>query len=127
MGSNINGNLTVQSHKEYNEVVFKIFLICNGVPVTTSESGSTITLKTESDNTIRFCLPLGRIAPGKYTMKMLLCIRNDHGGREYLDVIMDSYCFEIIAPDGFQDNQKWITKYNGYIVGEPIDIISEGR
>lgn len=124
LNERISGELTVNSKLEYDKCVLKIFLICNGVPIMTSESGSVITLKQTDDNQIQFRLALGNLAPGKYNIKLVLGQRNEFGGIDYLDVLMDCYIFEIAVPDNFHDNQKWDTRYNGYVIGEQIEIMN---
>ena len=118
----IKGELFVQSKQEYRSCVLKMFLICNGVAAMTSESEPVIMLEKKEDNRIGFQLDLGNLAPARYSIKMLLCQRDGRGGTAYLDVLMDSYVFEIIEPEGFHENQKWSVQYNGYLVGSTLKV-----
>lgn len=126
-GTTIRGALTVKSMANYRNCVLKIFLLHNGLPVMTSESRATIELEPIGENVLSFGLSLGALAPGKYSVKILLCQRDGTGGRAYLDVIMNSYIFEVIEPEGFHENQKWIIRHNGYIVGDTIEVVQEHR
>jgi len=121
-GTAIEGKLFVKSEQEYQNCVLKMFLICNGVAAMTSESDPVIVLKEKSDNVIGFHLDLVNLAPARYSIKMLLCQRDGMGGTAYLDVLMDSYVFEIFEPAGFHENQKWSVQYNGYLVGSTLKV-----
>lgn len=126
---NLNGKikafLTVWSRDTISDCILRIMLIQNGVTITTLEADSIIALNGETDNVIGFEIDLDRLAPAKYTTKIVLCRRNGFGGIEYLDVLMDSYMFEIIEPNDFQNNQKWSLRYNGFVLGKPIKIIEQ--
>ena len=121
-GSNISCTLYVNCKEEYRDCVLKIILICNGVPAMTSESEPVIHLFPGAGNHIQFNLQLGALAPAQYSMKMLLCQRDNIGGIRYIDVITDCYFFEIVEPENFHDNQKWVVQYNGYLVGNTIAV-----
>ena len=124
-GSVMIGKLIVNSKKRYEDCVLKIFFLHNGVPVMTSESSADIVLSPNDNTSICFRLPLGALAPSKYTLKMLLCQRDGRGGRSYLDVLADSYCLEVVEPENFHENQRWVVQYNGYLVGDAISIYQE--
>ena len=114
--------MTIWSAKNYDDCILRFFLIQNGVAVTTMETGTRISLISNQDSQFDLEMDLDRLAPARYTVKLVLCRRNDVGGIEYLDVIMDSYMFDIVEPEGFQDNHKWSLKYNGYLIGKSIKV-----
>lgn len=124
-GDKLRGWLTIHGYKACSDCVFKIFLLHNGLAITTMETPPIIEIETGKDVRINFEINLDRLAPAKYTMKLVLCKRNGVGGTNYLDVLMNSYMFEIVEPESFHENQKWSLKNNGYLVGEDIRIITE--
>ena len=122
----ISGTITFESRKVFNDCVLKLFLSCNGVPVTTFETKNKLNFE-YGETAIQFEANLYKLAPAKYTVKLVLCNRNNLGGIDYLDVLMDSYIFDITAPHGFLDNQEWNVIYNGYIVGDDLTITEISR
>jgi len=114
--------LTVKSLNKYENCILKVFFLHDEQAVTTMESKPQICLE-EGINTIRVRLNLDRLAPTRYTLKMLLCLRNDMGSVQYLDVINDSYMFDIVESDDFQSNQKWSLRYNGFITSPNIELL----
>lgn len=125
-GDKLNCRLNVYSEDSFENVVLSVVFKTNGVPVLTTETAPIIRLKANSINKIHFQLDLLNLVPGKYNIKMMLSIRNGQGGIRYLDVLMETYMFEIKMSDGFRDNFTWNVNYNGYFLGEPIKILSMG-
>lgn len=127
LNTKLSGILTVFSEKTYSDANLKLFLNHNGICVTSAETGTIIPLNEGCDNQIQFEYDLTGLAPAQYTMKIVLSRRNGMGGTEYLDVLMDSYMFEIIEPENFHENQKWSVRYNGYLIGRDIKVTSSGE
>ncbi len=123
MNSQLKGVLTATCKENFEDVVLKIFLLHNQVAITTVESPAKIKMYKDKASKIQFTVDLDRLAPAQYTIKLLLCRRNGVGGITYLDVLMNSYIFEITEPENFQNNQKWSVRYNGYLTGKSIDIV----
>lgn len=121
VGSIIRGKLTVTSNEIFNDVIFTVIIKSGGVPVMTTESEPIIHLN-KNDNIVDFEISLGFLAPGKYNLKLILCRRNGEGGVSYLDVLMDSYAFDIVAQQGFRKNFGWNPKNNGYFIGDKIKL-----
>ena len=121
-GDVIEGKLYIKSNNDYRNCVLKIFLICNGIAAMTSESSPVLHISQEGINVLSFKFFLDNLAPAKYSMKILLCQRDSVAGTVYLDVLENSYIFEVVEPQGFHDNQKWSIRYNGYIVGRTIEV-----
>ena len=122
-GDSIKGELFVNCKEDINDAVLSLFLINSGVPVMTSDSDPVICLRSNGISKVKFKLNLERLVPGKYTLKLVLSRRNNDGGVMYLDVLADSYSFEIVATPNFRDNFKWIVNYNGFIFGEKIELL----
>ncbi|MDO4413678.1 MAG: polysaccharide ABC transporter ATP-binding protein [Erysipelotrichaceae bacterium] len=120
-GSKLEADLFVKSDQAYHDVILKVFFRHDEQAITTMESKPVIHL-INGENKIHMTLDLDRLAPARYTLKLVLCLRNEMGGVQYLDVINDSYLFDIIESENFQSNQKWSLKYNGFLIGKPIDI-----
>ena len=123
LGSKVNWTLLVKCKEKYSNCVLKVFFLHNGVPITTMESNEQFSLD-KAENTIRFQVDLDGLAPSKYTTKLLLCMRNEFGGVQYLDVLMDCYIFEIVEPEDFHNCQKWNTTFNGFLMGRPLRIMN---
>ena len=123
LGSKVNWTLLVKCKEQYSNCVLKVFFLHNGVPITTMESKEQFSLD-KTENTIRFQVDLDGLAPSKYTTKLLLCMRNEFGGVQYLDVLMDCYMFEIVEPEDFHNSQKWNTTFNGFLIGKPLRIMN---
>lgn len=127
VGSTVKGQLIIESAKDYSNVNLTFVLINSGVPVMTMETGTNLNIKRFKDNSVFFEFDLERLVPSKYTLKIILSQKNNDGGVLYLDVLMDSYAFEIIPYDGFYNNRRWNTNYTGYFYGKPIRIIGENN
>jgi len=125
LNSLMSGKLYVHSKHEYDDVNLEIFLLHNGVCVTSFESGTTIRLKKNGVSCIPFQVSLDRLAPAKYTVKLVLSRRNGLGVTQYLDAIMQCYYFEIVEPDNFHGNQNWSISNNGFLLGDDILIGEE--
>lgn len=122
INSTMHGKLFVSCQDHRKNVILKMFLLHNESAVTTMETDSVITLLRNETVEVDFSMDLSRLAPTQYTIKMALCERNEFGGVTYLDVLMNSYIFDIYAPEGFQDNQKWSVQYNGVMLGSKIQL-----
>ena len=122
-GDHIKGQIGIIGKKDIRNVIFTIILKNNGVPVLTSETEPKIELVKEKKTTVGFQLNLLNLAPGKYNMKLMLSIRNGEGGVEYLDVLMDTYFFEIKIPKNFRNGFSWNSNYNGFFVGNKIELL----
>lgn len=123
IGEKLSGKLSVYGKDSFNDVMLKIFLLHNGLAVTTMESPARIRIKKNETNEIPFEIDLDKLAPAQYTMKLVLCRRNSVGGAEYLDVLNDSYMLKIVEPEGFHSNQKWSIQNNGYLIGSDITLL----
>ncbi len=123
-GSKMKGNLFVRAKKDLSKVILSFVLINNGVPVMTTETGTVICLESIKENCISFEMDLDKLVPSKYTLKIILSQKNNDGGILYLDVLMDSYAFEIIPYVGFYNNRKWNTNYTGFFCGNPVRVLS---
>ena len=124
LNSMMRGVLTVFSEETFSDVNLKLFLNHNGICVTSAETGTIIPLRKGVRNHIQFEYYLIGLAPTQYTMKIVLSRRNGVGGTEYLDVLMDSFMFEIVEPENFHENQKWSIQYNGYLIGQDIKVVA---
>lgn len=123
MGEYFKASITISSNKDIDDAILSIFLINGGVPVTTVETDPIVHLLKNKSVKFTFQFTLGKLVPGKYTIKFVLSQRNGEGGVEYLDVIMDSYFFEIIAPENFRGNFRWKTNTNGYVFGDKVELL----
>lgn len=121
-GEIIKGVLTIQSFKSFKNAILKVFLLYNGVPITTMETEPIIESEGDQTKKIGIEIDLNHLAPARYTMKLVLCIRNNLGNAQYIDVLSDCYMFEIVEPENFHDNQKWSIKDNGYLIGNIMNI-----
>ena len=123
VGETIEGKIKINAIKDVYNANISLVVMNNGVPVMTSETGTVIRLNESKDNWIAFEFDLEQLAPSKYNLKIILSQKNDNGGVFYLDVLLDSYSFEIVPCEGFYNNRKWNTKYTGFFYGNPIRII----
>ena len=122
-GDEVAGEIFISCKKEINDAVLGFCLINNGIIVMTSESQAEIHLKKEETVRVPFKFSLERMVPGKYTLKIVLSQRNNEGGITYLDVLMDSYAFEIVSVDNFRNNLKWNVNYHGFFYGSGIKLL----
>jgi len=116
------GVLYTSSDEKYDDANLKLCLINNGVCVVSYETGSIVSLDKNKTVEIPFSISLKGLAPANYTLKMVLSRRNGVGGTQYLDVLLEGYRFEVVEPNNFHENQKWNIQYNGYFIGENINI-----
>lgn len=123
MGEYFKASITISSNKDIDDAILSVFLINGGVPVTTVETDPIVHLLKNKSVKFSFQFTLGKLVPGKYTLKFVLSQRNGEGGVEYLDVIMDSYFFEIIAPENFRGNFRWKINTNGYVFGDKVELL----
>lgn len=123
VGDVVKGCISIVATEIFENVNLSFVIINSGVPVMTSETGTVLRLEKDIVNDIKFELELEKLVPSKYTLKIILSEKNNNGGVFYLDVLMDSYSFEIIPYEGFYNNRKWNTNYTGYYCGNPIRIM----
>lgn len=124
LGSKLRGKITISSKKDYEDVILSIFMTNNGVPVTTYQTDDCIVLSKDKKNVIEFELDLGRLVPSKYTTKLVLMQSDGIGNLVYLDVLMDSYGFEIVDNGGILKHLNWVVMYNGYVYNDNIKLLS---
>lgn len=124
-GAKIKGSLLVSSTADFSHVNISFVIINSGVPVMTSETGTIIHLEKRMDNRILFEIDLDKLVPSKYSLKIIISQKNNSGGIFYLDVLMDSYAFEVIPSENFYNNRKWNIDYTGYFLGNPIRLLVE--
>ena len=123
MNSCIKAHLSVESSVNVDDAILGVFLVHQGIAVTCSKSPSVIRLRKNETVDFSFMIDLERLAPGNYTVKLVLSRQNELGGAEYLDVVMDGYMFEIVQPEGYMNNMKWNIRNHGYLTGREIEII----
>ena len=123
VGDSIKGKMFIDSSKDLEKVNISFVLINAGVPVMTSETDCVLSIKKGKNNSIRFEIDLEKLVPSTYSLKIILSQKNNDGGVFYLDVLMDSYSFEIIPFEGFYHNRKWNTNYTGYFCGDPVKVL----
>ena len=123
VGDSIKGKMFIDSSKDLENVNISFVLINAGVPVMTSETDCVLSIKKGKNNSIRFEIDLEKLVPSMYTLKIILSQKNDDGGVYHIDVLLDSYAFEIIPHEGFFHNRKWNTNYAGYFCGRPVKIL----
>ena len=123
VGDSIKGKMFIDSSKDLENVNISFVLINAGVPVMTSETDCVLSIKKGKNNSIRFEIDLEKLVPSMYTLKIILSQKNDDGGVYHIDVLLDSYAFEIIPHEGFFHNRKWNTNYTGYFCGSPVKIL----
>ena len=116
--------LNIASNISVNNAIISVVFKSNGIPVMTVETDPVIRLTENKESMIKFQLSTSNLAPGKYNLKMMLSVRNGQGGVSYLDVLMDTYIFEIKVPENFRNGFTWNTNYNGFFVGNHIKVIS---
>ena len=121
VGDLLDAQIIVESQEDYQNCILKIFILYEERAVTTMETSPVIYLNGKT--TIKIRIDLDRIAPATYSMKMVLCQRNELGGVVYLDVIPNCYMFDVIEPENFQDNQKWNVRNNGFFIGKMIQVL----
>lgn len=114
------GSISIRSSEEVCNASLEWMFITNGVTAGTVGTEANIHLVKDKETEYRFEVDLSQFAPAKYNIKMVLSHRNKVGGIEYLDVIMDTYSFQIEEPLGFHDNIKWSIQYNGFNVGKEM-------
>ena len=117
MNSKISASLKVYSPVSAKNVILSVCLYNMGVAVTTMRSNPVIELQAEKTTDIEFEIDLSRLAPGRYTTRLVLSQMNELGQAQYYDVLGDSYSFEITQPNGFMHNHKWNVSYHGFITG----------
>lgn len=122
-GSKITGSICIDSTDDFYNVNLSFVIINGGVPIMTSETGTILHLSKNQNNIVNFELDLDKIVPSKYILKIILSQKNNDGGVYYLDVLMNSYSFEIIPNEGFYNNRKWNINYTGYYYGNPIRVV----
>ncbi len=122
MNSKLRGKLIVSCKKDYSDVLIGFFILHQGVPITSMKTNPCVILTTGKQKEISFEIDLSRIAPGRFTMKLILSRQNEYGAAEYLDVLANCYSFEILQPQGFMHNQKWSIQYNGYLTSATVHL-----
>lgn len=123
MNSKMRGKLKVICNKDVANVILGIFFHYHNVAVTSMKSDAKISLKKDSYVDVPFEVDLDRLAPGKYTTKIVLSLQNDLGNAEYLDTITHSYAFEIIQSMGYMNNLRWNIQLNGYLTGAKVKLL----
>ena len=126
MNSKLSANLAVRCKEEYHDVIIKAILSHNDITVATMESPPEVCLFSDREASVSFVMDLSSLAPSDYSIKFILFRRNNMGGVTYLDVLENCYYFKINESNDFQNNQKWNTKYNGFLVGKQIVLKTEG-
>lgn len=119
-------SLDIQSKINADDVVVGVFLIYQGIAVTSMRSDPTITLKADKTQNIVFEVDLARLAPANYSIKLTLSRHNQLGNLEYLDVLSEICSFTIEQSLDFWNNLKWNPIYNGFLTGNKVHLISQG-
>ena len=122
MGSKIKGVISISSKHDMDNVLFNTFILYQEMAVTCMRSKPIITLKKGERIDVPFEINLSNLAPATYILKMTLSLQNEDGGIEHLDVVADSYEFKVEQVEGFQNNLKWQTQYNGFFIGEELKL-----
>lgn len=123
MDSKMRCSLTIASKEDIPDALVGFFFHYQGTAVTSMKSLPKIQLKKDATVVIPLEINLSRLAPGSYTTKLVLSRQNEMGMANYLDVLMNSYAFEIKQAEDFMHNQKWSVQYNGFLTGSEIKLL----
>ena len=125
MNTTMKCRLVIESKTDLSNALVGVFFHHQNVAVTSMKTPSCINLRRNEETTVSIEVDLSRLAPAQYTTKLVLSRQNEYGGVEYLDVLMNSYSFEIAQESDFMHNQKWSVQFNGYLTGSTVKILSQ--
>ena len=120
--SNFSGNLKVCPDRDFSNVIMMVILSSNGQSIMTSEAKLDTVFKRQEERNIRFTINLKNIAPATYSLRVFLSLRDGYGSERYIDRLFDFYTFDIVEPENFRQNRKWVSMFNGYIVGDELKV-----
>lgn len=118
-------SLDIQSKINADDVALGVFLLYQGIAVTSMRSDSNIILKAGETKNVVFEVDLARLAPANYSIKLTLSRHNQLGNVEYLDVLSEICYFTIEQSLNFWNNLKWNPIYNGFLIGNKVSVISQ--
>lgn len=124
IGSHIHCKLSFSATKSVNETFFRIIVkTVEGTPVTMITVNQGFVVTENENQSIEFDLDVSRLVPGRYTLSPVMYEVNEYGGNCNLDGLKDSYCFEIVTANNFNNNMIWQPRYWGYFYNKPMTII----
>ena len=94
-----------------------------GSAVTSMKTPPVLRLRKGEKVCYDFEIDLDRLAPGGYTTKLVLSVPDNMGHIRYLDVLMESYGFEIKQAEDFMHNHQWSIPNNGFLTGNAVKIL----
>jgi len=116
-------SLTISSKEDISDALLGVFFHYQGTAVTSMKTPSRIQLRKGEEVVVPIEVDLSRLAPGSYTTKLVLSRQNEMGMATYLDVLMNSYAFEIKQTEDFMHNQKWSVQFNGFLTGGEVKLL----
>ena len=122
LNDNLKGKLIIKSFETIESVILKITLCHNAQAVITAESEVPSKLIKSDQMVLSFEFSLEGLAPATYTTKIVLCKRDGFGNEFFVDVLLDSYFFKVVEPNGFQGNKRWNPLYSGYFIGKELKL-----
>ena len=122
LNDNLKGKLIIKSFETIESVILKITLCHNAQAVITAESEVPSKLIKSDQMVLSFEFSLEGLAPATYTTKIVLCKRDEFGNEFFVDVLLDSYFFKVVEPNGFQGNKRWNPLYSGYFIGKELKL-----
>lgn len=121
VGEHINCKLSFSSERNFDKVFFRIIIkTAEGIPVTMVTIDSGFPVNSGMTQHIEFIIDISMLVPGRYTLSPVFYEVNEYGGNNYLDGLKDSYCFEIVTKQGFNNNMVWQPRYWGYYYSKPL-------
>jgi len=117
--------ISILSNQDIKNALLGVFILNQGIAVTSMKTPSIVSLEKNKICVLELEVDLERIAPGKYTTKLVLSKQNEMGHVEYYDVLMNTYSFEIVQPHNWMHNRPWSIHNNGFLVSQDLKLLKQ--
>lgn len=121
-GNLVKARIKVQANKILDNIHLRVNLkASDGVPLAMYYLQEGFSLK-EGEQYFDIVLDTSQLAPGTYTMDLVLNETNEFGTERLIDVVRKTVGFNMNAAAGFNGNMEWLPQYWGHYSGK-IELI----
>jgi len=72
--------------------------------------------------TVFMLIDTSRLAPGRYSLSLVIYEVNEFGNSNNLDGLSDVLFFEVVTVPGFNNNMEWKSQYWGNVYSDQLHI-----
>jgi len=111
------------SNMDIENAYFRIMLrTAEGFSITMATTNEGMCIQKNLLETVFMLIDTSRLAPGRYSLSLVIYEVNEFGNSNNLDGLSDVLFFEVVTVPGFNNNMEWKSQYWGNVYSDQLHI-----